>query len=313
MDKENLAAIDLGTNSCRLRIADKKGNVLYREAVTIKLGEGLYESNNFSEAAIQRGINCLVHFAEIMRDYGVEHYRAVATASCRKARNSQAFIKMVQELSGIKLEAISPEEEALLNLQGAKLNVPSTAKYILLYDLGGGSTEIILAENGTKPKEIYTLSIPWGARTASEAFDLVEYDKDKADKLKAEIKKYVEEFLINSEFLMYLPQCACVATSSTPLRLLSMVKQIGGYNKDFADGLTASTEQIDEQIQNILNMTLEQLNKSPYVGENRAPIFVAACLIFQTVYKVLQIGEITASLKGAQEAIIEQLEQKWQS
>ena len=112
---------------------------------------------------------------------------------------------------------------------------------------------------------------------------------------------------------MYLPQCACVATSSTPLRLLSMVKQIGSYNKDFADGLTASTKQIDEQIQNILNMTLEQLSKSPYVGENRASIFVAACLIFQTVYKVLQIGEITASLKGAQEAIIEQLEQKWQS
>ena len=313
MDKENLAAIDLGTNSCRLRVTDKKGNVLYREAVTIKLGEGLYESNNFSSAAIQRGINCLVHFAEIMRDYGVGHYRAVATASCRKAQNSAAFIKMVQELSGINLEVISPEEEAILNLRGAKLNVPSTAKYILLYDLGGGSTEIILAENGDEPKEIYTLSIPWGARTASEAFDLVEYDEDKAAKLRAEIKKHVEEFLINSEFLMYLPQCYCVATSSTPLRLLSMINQTGSYNKDFADGMAATTLQIDEQIQKIFKMTLEQLSESPYIGENRAPIFVAACLIFQTVYKVLQIKELTASLKGAQEAIIEELEQKWQS
>lgn len=313
MDKENLAAIDLGTNSCRLRVTDKKGNVLYREAVTIKLGEGLYESNNFSAAAIQRGINCLVHFAEIMRDYGVGHYRAVATASCRKAQNSSTFIKMVQELSGIKLEVISPEEEALLNLQGAKLNVPNTAKYILLYDLGGGSTEIILAKNGAEPKEIYTLSIPWGARTASEAFNLVEYDEDKAAKLRAEIKKHVEEFLINSEFLMYLPQCYCVATSSTPLRLLSMINQTGSYNKDFADGMAATTLQIDEQIQNIFKMTLEQLSESPYIGENRAPIFVAACLIFQTVYKVLQIKELTASLKGAQEAIIEELEQKWQS
>ncbi len=313
MDKENLAAIDLGTNSCRLRVTDKKGNVLYREAVTIKLGEGLYESNNFSSAAIQRGINCLVHFAEIMRDYGVGHYRAVATASCRKAQNSAAFIKMVQELSGINLEVISAEEEAILNLRGAKLNVPSTAKYILLYDLGGGSTEIILAENGDEPKEIYTLSIPWGARTASEAFDLVEYDEDKAAKLRAEIKKHVEEFLINSEFLMYLPQCYCVATSSTPLRLLSMINQTGSYNKDFADGMAATTLQIDEQIQKIFKMTLDQLSESPYIGENRAPIFMAACLIFQTVYKVLQIKELTASLKGAQEAIIEELEQKCQS
>lgn len=173
MDKENLAAIDLGTNSCRLRITDAKGNVLYHEAVTVKLGEGLYESGNFSETAIQRGVSCLVNFSELMKNYHVGHYRAVATASCRKAQNSNVFIQMVQELSGIKLEVISAEEEALLNLKGAVLNVPETAKYVLLYDLGGGSTEIILAENGKNPTEIYTLSIPWGARTASEAFDLI--------------------------------------------------------------------------------------------------------------------------------------------
>lgn len=313
MDKENLAAIDLGTNSCRLRITDAKGNMLYREAVTIKLGEGLYESGSFSDAAIQRGIDCLVHFAELMKDYHVGHYRAVATASCRKAQNSASFIQMVKELSGISLEVISAEEEALLNLKGAVLNVLDTAKYVLLYDLGGGSTEIILAENGKEPKEIYTLSVPWGARTASEAFDLVEYDEDKAKKLETEIKKHVEEFLVNSEFLIYLPQCFCVATSSTPLRLLSMINKTGSYNKDFADGMSAPIAQIDKQIDEILQMDLEQLMKSPYIGENRAPIFVAACIIFRTVYRVLQIKTLTASLKGAQEAIIDELEQKWQN
>lgn len=313
MDKENLAAIDLGTNSCRLRITDAKGNVLYHEAVTVKLGEGLYESGNFSETAIQRGVSCLVNFSELMKSYHVGHYRAVATASCRKAQNSNVFIQMVQELSGIKLEVISAEEEALLNLKGAVLNVPKTAKYVLLYDLGGGSTEIILAENGENPTEIYTLSIPWGARTASEAFDLIEYDEEKAKKLEAEIKTHVEEFLQNSEFLMYLPQCFCVATSSTPLRLLSMINKIGYYNMDIADGMSASTAQIDKQIDEILQMNLEQLMKSPYIGENRAPIFVAACIIFRTVYKILQIKNLTASLKGAQEAIIDELEQKWQN
>lgn len=313
MDNENLAAIDLGTNSCRLRITDPKGNLLYREAVTIKLGEGLYENSNFSQASIQRGIDCLVRFSELMKDYHVGHYRAVATASCRKAQNSSAFIQIVQELSGINLEVISAEEEALLNLKGAMLNVPSSAKYVLLYDLGGGSTEIILAENGKKPKEIYTLSVPWGARTASEAFDLPEYDEEKAQKLRNEIKKYVEEFLVNSEFLMYLPQSFCIATSSTPLRLFSMINKTGSYNKDFADGMTVTTEQIDQQIAETLKMNLEQLSESPYIGENRAPIFVAACIIFQTIYQVLQIKNLTASLKGAQEAIIAELEQKWQN
>lgn len=310
MDKENLAAIDLGTNSCRIRITDKKEKVLYREAVTIKLGEGLYESNNFSDAAIQRGLSCLNRFAKLMRDYNVGKYRAIATASCRKAQNSPMFIQMVKELSGIELEVISPEEEALLNLKGALLNVPKEAKYVLLYDLGGGSTEIILAENGEKPKEIYTLSVPWGARTAAEAFDLVEYDVDKVKKLEAKIKQYVEDFLQNSEFLMYLPQCFCIATSSTPLRLLSMIYKTGSYNKDLADGMMTSTTQIDAQIENIFKMNLEQLSKSPYIGENRASIFVAACVIFQTIYKVLQIKTLTASLKGAQDAIIEELAQQ---
>ena len=112
---------------------------------------------------------------------------------------------------------------------------------------------------------------------------------------------------------MYLPQCFCVATSSTPLRLLSMINKTGSYNKDFADGMTATVAQIDRQIDEILQMDLEQLMKSPYIGENRAPIFVAACIIFRTVYRVLQIKNLTASLKGAQEAIITELEQKWQN
>ena len=92
-----------------------------------------------------------------------------------------------------------------------------------------------------------------------------------------------------------------------------MINKTGAYNKDFADGLSATAEQIDKQIDEILQMNLEQLSESPYIGENRAPIFVAACIIFQTIYQVLQIKELTASLKGAQEAIIAELEQKWQN
>lgn len=313
MGKENLAAIDLGTNSCRILIADKNGKELHREAVTVKLGEGLQENNNFTAAAIKRGLDCLVHFSALMRSYNVAHYRAVTTASCRKAQNSAVFIQMAEEMSGIKLEVISAQEEALLNLQGAMYNVPRQAEYVLLYDLGGGSTEIILAENGETPKEIYTLSVPWGARTAAEAFDLTEYDVNKAAVLEAEIKKYAEDFLLNSEFLRYLPQCFCVATSSTSLRLMSMIKKTGNYDKTAANGLSASTEEIDKQIDSIFKMNLIQLEQSPYIGENRAPIFVAACIIFRAIYKVLQIKELTASLSGAQEAIIRELEKTWQN
>ena len=194
MSKTNLAAIDLGTNSCRLRITDNKGNILYREAVSTKLGEGMMENKSFTPQAIERGLVCLNHFSDLMNDYKVGQYRAITTASCRMAKNGGQFVQMVEEMCGIKLEIISAEEEALLNLRGAALNASKEAESILVYDLGGGSTEISLALNPTQPKMLYTISIPWGARNAAEHFDLCEYDEHKALPLRREVEKYVRDF-----------------------------------------------------------------------------------------------------------------------
>src|SRR5574344_2229988 len=201
----NLAVIDLGTNSCRLTITDNKGNMIYREAKTIKLGEGMSKNMCFTSEAIARELSCFSHFAELMNDYEVKDYRAIATVSCRMASNGAEFVKMVEECCGLKLDVISTREEAILNLRGAILNVPKNAEYVLVYDLGGGSTEITLAINDDEPKVLYTISIPLGARNSAEMFDLIEHDEEKANKLSAEVKKYVQDFLINSDFLTYLP------------------------------------------------------------------------------------------------------------
>ena len=313
MQGENLAAIDLGTNSCRLRITDKSGNVIYREAVTTKLGEGLAENMCFTPEAIERGLRCLSRFAEHMEDYEVGHYRAVTTASCRMASNGEEFVQMVEEMCGIKLEIISPLEEATLTLKGAILNTEKDKPYVLVYDLGGGSTEITLATNEDKPRILHTISIPWGARNSSEVFDLAEYNAEKAAKLSNEIKKWTTEFMQVSNFAEYRDKCCCLATSSTPLRLVSMVNNVGVYSKEYADGVKAPIAEIEKQIQKIFAMNLSEMAQNPYIGESRSGIFVAACVIFHTIYQTLQIKELTASLKGAQEAIIEQLRQQWQS
>jgi exopolyphosphatase/guanosine-5'-triphosphate,3'-diphosphate pyrophosphatase len=313
MQGENLAAIDLGTNSCRIRITDKSGNVIYREAVTTKLGEGLAENMRFTPEAIERGLKCLTHFAELMKDYEVGHYRAVATASCRMAQNGDAFVQMVEEMSGIKLEVISAAEEAALTLKGAVLNADKSKPYVLVYDLGGGSTEITFATNQAEPQILYTISVPWGARNSSEVFDLLEYNVDNAAKLANEVKKYTRQFLQNSDYLAHQNECCCLATSSTPLRLLNMVENTGVYSKEYADGLAAPIEKIEQQVQKVFKMSLIDLMQNPYIGESRSSIFVAACVIFKTIYDELQIKVLTASLKGAQEALIEELGQKWRS
>lgn len=308
MDRKNLAALDLGTNSCRLMITDINGNMLFRDAVNTKLGEGLFGGGNFTAEAMQRGIACLEQFSEQMKNYHVGSYRAIATAACRMAQNGADFIRQVKEKSGIVLEVIDAAEEADLNLRGAALNADKQHKYLLVYDLGGGSTELTLALNGKEPEILYTLSVPWGARTAAEAYSLNAYDAAAAQKLRAEIHHYTEQFLQKTNFASCRGDCCCLATSSTPLRLWSMLNKTAVYDKYCADGQRLKTAELDALIADIRKITPDKLAESPYIGKNRAPIFNAACVIFQTVYQNLQIAEITASLKGAQEAIIQDME-----
>ena len=310
MPKGNLAAIDLGSNSCRLLITTAEGMPIYRKSTTTKLAEGLHGAKKFTDEAIERGLKCLAEYAKTMKEYGVTDYRAIATASCRMAQNGVDFVKAVEELCGIHLDIVSSQEEAILNVRGARLNADADKEYVLVYDLGGGSTEITLATNGDEPKIIYTISIPWGARNAAEAYGLLEYDEEKATALKTEIHKYTKEFLDNSGFADYREKCEFIATSSTPLRLVSMSRGLGSYNRYGVDGVAEHISESDKQIGKIQKMNFVQAAENPYIGENRAVIFQAACIIFKTIYDDLEIKILTASLKGAQEAIINELVQK---
>lgn len=307
MEKENLAALDLGTNSCRLTITDQNGNFLYRDSIATKLGEKLHQNKKFTPEAVQRGLSAFDVYAKIMQNYGVKNYRAIATASCRMAQNGAEFVRSVQEQTGIRLEIIDGVEEARLNLKGAAQNAPADAEYIVVYDLGGGSTEISLAKLQPELQIMHTVSIPWGGRNAAEAFDLTEYQPENADRLQNEIKKWVDEFVLKSELEKYRNKAALIATSSTPLRLVSMVNQCGIYEREKSDGVTVACRKIDDEIAKIYQMPLEQRIESTYIGENRAPIFVAACVIFKTIYDGLKFETMTASLKSAQDGIIEEL------
>ena len=167
MEKRNLAAIDLGTNSCRLMIADAQGNELFATSIATKLGEGMYANMRFTDEAVKRGLNAFAEYAEIMKQYNVGKYRAIATASCRMASNGADFVEQVEQNCGIKIDIVDGGEEALLNLKGAVLNAPKTAEYVVVYDLGGGSTEISLAKLRPELEIVHTVSIPWGARNSA--------------------------------------------------------------------------------------------------------------------------------------------------
>ena len=305
--KNNYAAIDLGSNSCRLLIADSNGNYLYKDTHSPKLAEGLFKTKQLSDEAIERTTDIFCKFSKKIKEFSVkkENIRAIATASCRIAENADVLLQKVQNKAGISIEIIDEKEEAKLNLRGGVMNVCGQSKYVVLYDLGGASTEVTLATNEKNPHILYTVSIPWGARNASEAYNLPVYDEKSAEKLAAEVKKYMKEFLAVSDYEKYKSDAIVVATSSTPLRLVAMAEHTGSYDRDACDGKKLSCATADELISGIFASSEKELIDNIYIGKNRTTVFVAACAIFQTIYKELGAKEITASLKSAKDAIIQ--------
>ncbi|MBR5598624.1 MAG: hypothetical protein IKW39_01140 [Alphaproteobacteria bacterium] len=306
-NKGCVAALDLGTNSSRILIVDNKGKAIYRDVRHVALGEGLAENKCFCEKAMDRAIGSYVDFKKIMTDYDVKKYRAIATAACRMSNNTKQFLENVKNKSGVDVDVISEYEEARLTLKGAMLNAPKNKKYIFVYDLGGGSTEVTLATNEKEPKIIATISIPLGARNATEMYELKNYNHKRAQNLRADVGKYMEAFLEKIKDIDYKEDVALVATSSTPLRLAAAHMGLPKYDKFAADGKCVSIKDLDLLISGMIKMNYRQRFTSPYIGPNRAPIFVAALVIFKAIYDKLNVDDMVASLKAAQEAIVFEL------
>lgn len=302
-----VAAMDLGTNSNRLLVADFNGVPLFRDVRHVALGEKLAEQGFFTERSMERAICSFMDFSQMLNVYQVKKYRAIATAACRMSANTKAFIAEVKKMSGIDLDVISEFEEARLTLGGAKLNAPQDKKYLFVYDLGGGSTEITLATNNDKPEILATVSVPLGARNATEIFDLREYNAKRAKSLEEKVQGYMADFMEKIRAYDYVGNTALIATSSTPLRLTSWINKMPEYDKFAADGLTVDVADLDALITEVLGYSFKKRAASVYVGPNRAGIFIAALVIFRTIYKMLGCEKLTASLKGAQEAIIADL------
>ena len=295
MSEKYYAAIDLGTNSCRMVISDEFGNYVYNHSGATRLGEGMSVNNCFTSEAIERGISILKEFGEVLHASNCK-YRAVATAACRMATNGAEFVEKVKKECGIDLEVIDGHEEARLNLLGALANADKNKPYVIVYDIGGGSTEITLADQKTA-EIIYTISIPWGARNASEKFNLNDFDEQKALALRNEILKYINEFKQKSNYEAYKGKISYVATSSTPLRLSAYINR----------GSIMSREAMDKALSELNQTTEKERAASVYIGVKRAPIFIAGGILLKTIYDHLDIDMLTASYKSAKDSIIMEL------
>ncbi len=308
----NYAAIDLGTNSCRLVIASPTPtsfHIIETFSRITRLGEGIIKENELGREATRRTIKALKICSEIISEYApIFRARFVATAACRRAKNCKDFLSDVKRQTGLNLEIISSQEESRLAVIGCMPLLKRNVKRALVFDIGGGSTEITLAARGSVPRILHTVSIPWGARNASEKFDLREYDKSHAARLAEEISAYSRRFAAEAELEKYRDDLCFVATSSTPLRLTHIARGWESYNRSRADGVKMNIEEFDGAIAKVHGMTCAEMAEDLNIGPVRAEIFHAGCVIFSQIYRDLGAPHLISSLKSAVDGIIMELQ-----
>lgn len=305
--------IDIGTNSCRLFIAElentSEGKKIKRELVKdveiVKLGEGVNKTHNLNPEAIKRTLDCLKKYKEKASSYGVENIRAFATSAVRDAENREVFLQEVSKL-GIKIECISGKTEATLNFLGNSLVFKER---ILVVDIGGGSTEFTLGKDKTID---FIQSINIGAVRATEKFfSDNDYSEEKIEKCRSWIRKNLEilKTIKDRDFKL-------IGVAGTATTQISVRDKMEIYDSSKVHMATLTLDELKENLSLFLSKNFEERKKIVGLEEKRADVIIAGTLILLTILEELNQEQIIISesdnLSGAitreEETMSERLE-----
>ena len=311
-ESDNYAAIDLGTNSCRLVIATPTPSsfrVVETFSKITRLGEGIINNNELSHTAIRRTINALRVCSGVLEEYApIAKSRFVATAACRRAKNCRYFLDLVKKETGLNIEIISSQEEARLAVAGCLPLLNRNIKRALVFDIGGGSTEVSLARTTNSGRMIIEgyVSLPYGVVTVSEAFpnhDMTDlaYNTiiERTHKILAEFeeKYHISEAIAAQEIQV-------LGTSGTVTVLGAVHLNLPRYNRSAVDGLALSIQDVAKTITKIKRMGDEGRKKHACIGMQKADLTIAGCAIIEGLLSFWPIAEITIADRGIREGIL---------
>ena len=312
MTGRNYAAIDLGTNSCRLVIASPTPSsfrIIETFSKVTRLGEGIINENELSRPAIRRTISALKVCAGVLEEYApIYRSRFVATAACRRAKNCPEFIAAVKRETGLNIEIISSKEESRLAVVGCIPLLNRNIKRALIFDIGGGSTEISLARITNTGKTFIEgfVSLPYGVVTVSEAFpvnDMTDLAYDTIMERTQGILKDFEERLKITEAIRN-QEIQIIGTSGTVTVLGAVHLNLARYNRSAVDGLSISTTDLEKTISKIKLMGPEGRSKHPCIGSQKSDLTMAGCAIIEALLKFWPISEVTVADRGIREGIL---------
>ena len=304
------AAIDLGTHNCRMLIAkpsDKGPVVIDGFSRIVRLGEGLAHSGNLCEDAIQRTISALRVCASKIRRHNVIQSRHIATEACRQAINCKDFFEKVHAETGIMLEAIPAEEEATLTLTGCMPLLRCGHSRALMFDIGGGSTELSWIDLTTpEPRAIGILSLPIGVVNLMEKNGKPDCTADGFDCLVAEIDALLApfdaEFGISETFAR--EGARMLGTSGTVTTLGAMHLGLQRYDRSVVDGLTIDFADLEKLADRVSAMPCEARKSLPCIGPERADLMVMGCAILKAITKRWPAGRLRIADRGVREGLL---------
>lgn len=312
------SAIDLGTNNCRLLIARPNRNgfrVVDAFSRIVRLGEGVAHNNRLSDEAMDRTIEALKVCAEKIARRNVTCMRHVATEACRVAENSEEFVARVKEETGINLDVITAGEEARLAVMGCQSLIAPGNKNALVFDIGGGSTELIWVR--VKPGQASEIrgwmSIPWGVVNLSEKYgqigEAVEAAKyqDMVRRVKDHLQSFEDAHLISE--VVNQRRTQFLGTSGTVTTLASLHLDLPKYVRDKVDGAWMKTQDIKELSQRVAGMSFLERAAQPCIGHERADLVVAGCAILEAILGMWQVPSLRVADRGIREGILRSLMQ----
>ncbi len=307
------AALDLGTNNCRLLIAKAGGDdftVVDAFSRVVRLGEGLTTTGRMSDEAMDRAVEALSVCAEKLKKRNVVLARSVATEACRQALNGVEFIERVKRETGIHLDIISPKEEARLAVMGCHALLEPGNGPALIFDIGGGSTELVLVSTDNVIPEILDwVSVPWGVVSLTES---ERQGDDGEEALVATYRMMRDKVDASfSEFAARLPQDGgdhrLLGTSGTVTTLASVYLKLTSYDRRAVDGLHLPTAAMRDISQELARRSIKGRAEFPTIGTERADLVVAGCAILESIFDIWPGERLGVADRGIREGILRAL------
>jgi exopolyphosphatase / guanosine-5'-triphosphate,3'-diphosphate pyrophosphatase len=304
------AALDLGTNNCRLLIACPTADgfrVVDSFSRIIRLGEGISSTGSISDAAIERAIAALSICSDKIRYRKARRLRLIATEACRAAGNADYFRERVAAETGIKLEVIDRETEATLAVIGCSPLLDPKGRGAILFDIGGGSTELVRIERdpedpNASPRIKAWMSIPLGVVSLAEHFGGRDVTLESYARMIEEVAQYVAPFA--AEHGVDLRDMHMLGTSGTVTTLAGIHLNLARYDRRRIDGIWMNDTDISATVTRLLGMSYQERANNNCISVERADLVLAGCAILDAIRNAFPMPRLRVADRGLREGML---------